>query len=70
MSKIELFEVVDNEGKRLRGTGPRAQHFYLRAQDAQGVATQYNNIIVIKDGEGVQLKGAPFKVKPYVAQEV
>lgn len=66
---MQLFQVVDNEGKTLKGTGRHAKHFYRREQDAQGVAQQYNNITVIKDGEGVQLEGAPFKVKRWVANE-
>lgn len=70
MASIELFKVVDKYGATLKGQGPRAQHFYEREEVAKGVATQYNNIIVIKNGEGVQLEGAPFKVKTYVAEEV
>lgn len=67
---MELFSVVDKFGATLEGQGRKAKHFYRRESDAKGVATQYNKITVIKDGEGVQLKGAPFTVKRFVVQEV
>lgn len=66
---MELFQVVDNQGKTLEGVSRKAKHFYRKASDALGVATQYNQISVIVDGEGTQLPGAPFKVKKWVAYE-
>lgn len=66
---IELFQVVDKNGERLQGTSRHAKPFYRREQDARGVATQFNQILVIKNGEPVQLDGAPFKVKKWVASE-
>jgi len=66
---MELFSVVDKDGNELRGVSRFNKRFYFTESVAKGVATQYNNIIVIKDGEGVQLQGAPFKVKRWEAQE-
>lgn len=66
---MELYQVVDKDGKKLEGTSRHAKPFYFKHEVAQGVATQFNNITVIKDGEGVQLEGAPFKVKRWVARE-
>jgi hypothetical protein len=64
-SNMELYSVVDKDGNELEGLGRHAKHFYRREQDARGVATQFDSIIVMKDGEGVQLEGAPFKVKTW-----
>jgi hypothetical protein len=64
---MELFEVVDNQGRTLYGQGRKAKRFHVAEQDAKGKATQLNNIIT---ADGAQLEGAPFKVKKYVAREV
>jgi hypothetical protein len=69
MSMFDLYEVVDNQGAPLFGVGKSNKRFYYREQDAKGVATQYNNVTVIQDGEGVQLEGAPFKSRRLVVQE-
>ncbi len=61
MSEQAVYKVVDAFGVRVRGTSPKAKALYTREQDAKGVATQYNKITVMRDGEGVQLKGAPFR---------
>ena len=66
---MELFSVVDNDGNELKGVSRFNKRFYFEERVAKGVATQYNNITVIRNGEGVQLKGAPFKVKRWEAQE-
>jgi hypothetical protein len=60
----ELFVVVDKFGKPvLENVGDENKRFYLRESVAKGVATQYNNITVIKNGEGVQIPGAPFRAQ-------
>lgn len=65
MSKVEgvvkVWKVVDKFGVRVKGTGVKAKDLYTRESDAKGVATQFNNIVIMRDGEGVQLKGAPFR---------
>jgi hypothetical protein len=66
---MELFSVVDKNGDELKGVSRFNKRFYFKESVAKGVATQYNNIIVIRNGEGVQLRGAPFKVKRWEAQE-
>lgn len=66
---MELFQVVDKNGQALKGMSRHAKPFHFREQDAQGKATQFNSIIVIKNGEGVQLEGAPFTVKRWIATE-
>ena len=67
---IELHRVVDREGKPLKGQGRKAKHFYLRKADAQGVATQYNNVQLCQQGIDRQLDGAPFRVQSFIAEEV
>jgi hypothetical protein len=64
---MELFEVVDKDGRTLYGQGRKAKRFHTAEQDAKGKATQFNNVIT---ADGGQLEGAPFKVKKYVAREV
>lgn len=66
---FDLYEVVDNQGNALFGVGKKNKRFYYREQDAKGVATQYNKITVIKDGEEAQLEGAPFRPRRLVVQE-
>jgi hypothetical protein len=66
---MELFSVVDKDGNELRGVSRFNKRFYFTEPVAKGVATQYNNITVIKNGEGVQLPGAPFRVKRWEAVE-
>jgi hypothetical protein len=66
---FELFQVVDNEGRALKGQGRRAQHFYTDEAVAKGVATQYNNVELCQKGVERQLDGAPFAVKTFVAVE-
>lgn len=66
---MELFSVVDKYGNELKGVSRSNKRFYFEERVASGVATQFNNITVIKNGEGVQLKGAPFKVKKWEVQE-
>jgi len=66
---MELFSVVDNEGNELKGVSRFNKRFYFTESVAKGVATQYNNITVIKNGEDAQLQGAPFKVKKWEVQE-
>lgn len=66
---FELFEVVDNKGQRLEGLGRKNKRFYFRKDVADGVATQYNNITVIKNGEEAQLEGAPFRSRRLVVKE-
>jgi hypothetical protein len=66
---FDLYEVVDRYGKRLEGVGKSNKRFYLREQDAQGVATQFNSITVIKNGEDAQLEGAPFRARRLKVQE-
>ena len=67
---MQLFSVVDKDGKELKGVSRFNKRFYFTRPVAQGVATQFNNITVIKNGEGVQLPGAPFRVKEWEATEV
>lgn len=64
---MQLFEVVDNEGRTLYGQSKRAKRFHISEQDAKGKATQLNNIIT---ADGGQLEGAPFQVKKYTVREV
>lgn len=66
---MDLYSVVDKDGNKLDGTSRHAKPFYFKPEVAQGVATLFNNITVIKNGEGVQLQGAPFKVKKWVVRE-
>lgn len=66
---MELFQVVDKDGNTLQGMSRHAKPFYRKEPVARGVATQLNSITVIKNGEGVQIEGAPFKVKKWVAYE-
>ncbi len=66
---MELFSVVDKYGNELKGVSRSNKRFYREERVAKGVATQFNSIIVIKNGEGVQLKGAPFKVKKWEVSE-
>lgn len=63
---MELFEVVDKDGRTLYGQSKRAKRFHTSEQDAKGKATQFNNIIT---ANGAQLDGAPFRVKKYVVRE-
>lgn len=67
---MQLFSVVDKYGNELKGVSRFNKRFYFKESVAKGVATQFNNITVIKNGEGVQLPGAPFKVKEWEASEV
>lgn len=67
---FDLYEVVDKDGAPLFGVGKSNKRFYYREQDAKGVATQFNKITVInKDGDGVQLEGAPFRPRRLVVKE-
>lgn len=67
---FDLYEVVDALGQPLRGVGKSNKRFYYREQDAKGVATQYNKIMVINSkGEGVPLEGAPFIPRRLVVTE-
>jgi hypothetical protein len=66
---FNLYEVVDRDGNRLDGVGKGNKRFYTSEPVAKGVATQYNNITVIKNGEGVQLEGAPFRARKLKVQE-
>lgn len=59
----DVFKVVDKFGETVRGTGRRAKRLYFRREDAQGVATQFNNIEVIRNGEVTQVEGAPFRAE-------
>lgn len=56
-----VYKVVDANGDTVKGTSAKSRRLYLREQDAKGAATQFNQIMVIKDGQGVQLEGAPFR---------
>ena len=57
-----LYTVVDKDGVPvLKNVGDENKRFYLTERVAKGVASQYNNITVIRDGEGVQIEGAPFR---------
>jgi len=66
---MQLFSVVDKNGEELKGVSRSNKRFYFEERVAKGVATQFNSIIVIKNGEGVQLPGAPFKVKEWEVTE-
>lgn len=59
---MELFEVVDKDGRTLYGQSKKAKRFHTSKQDAKGKATQFNNIIT---ADGGQLEGAPFRVKTW-----
>ncbi len=63
---MELFEVVDKDGRTLYGQSKKAKRFHTQEQDAKGKATQFNNIVT---AEGTQLEGAPFRVKKWVVSE-
>lgn len=63
---MELFEVVDKDGRTLYGQGKKAKRFHTQEQDAKGKATQFNNIIT---AEGTRLEGAPFRVKTWKVVE-
>lgn len=65
----KLFTVVDKDGNTLEGTSRSYKRYYEEERVAQGVATQFNNIEVIRNGEPTQLEGAPFRVKPWKLQE-
>lgn len=60
----EIFTVVDKDGVPvLKNVGDENKRFYLTESVAKGVATQYNNIQVIKNGDAVQIAGAPFRAQ-------
>lgn len=59
----DVYKVVDKFGETVKGTSKKSRRLYFRKEDAQGVATQFNNIEVIKNGEVTQVEGAPFRAE-------
>lgn len=58
-----IWRIVDNKGNTVKKLKSPSKGLYFTEQDAQGAATQFNNVQELRDGKVVQLEGAPFRAE-------